>query len=763
MGCASSKDETELAQQVLGAKKAADTKAVRRLSALGMTEGEVWVTRQTGDIRKVFKFGQQINKGQFGVIHVVTDAAGNKYACKQISKRKLTGPNSIRDIRREIEIMHHLRGHPSVITFHGVYEDISDVFLVMELCTGGDLFEKIEKMATVTERAAAAMFRELVECVAYCHTLGVMHRDLKPENFLVTDRTGDARIKLSDFGLSTFFREGQADFADVLGSAYYMAPEVLERSYGKSCDVWSLGVILHVLLSGAPPFAGATDAEIMKAVRSRELDLTAKPWPSISRHARHLVSRMLEKDPEERIRLDQVLTHPWLRLDGTAPVRAVPTGVRDRIHHFRTLNLLKREARRVLATSLPPEEVAGLKLMFEALDTDADGLVSLEDLVAGLARKGEVLGGEEAAALLRSMDINGDGFIDYREFVAATYTLSKLQQSDVLLRTFRHFDLDGDGYISKEELAAALAKLPAAASSAASARESVSGLLAEADLDKDGRLNYREFCTMLLAAPGLEAGTDADASAAEVEAALRLSGIDLDSAMLPGTVNGAAAALPASASAAAAAAAISRPGSHSPNDTAWDPSVGSGKRTSTGGGVRTSIGGGVRTSIGGGAQTSIGGGVRSSIGGRPQQPSPQRSGSLAAAPPYSAQRTSRSQQPSPMVGAQRLSPSHSQSQSQQLQQLRELQQQQSRKQQQQPAVWADDVSETGPLDSEDEEILAAARRPPQGQAPPSQSHRASLQGHAPPAASGSGLSEERSVRGGVPRGGFRAAGEQEAG
>ncbi|GLI60831.1 hypothetical protein VaNZ11_002944 [Volvox africanus] len=508
-------EESELAKQVLGTTKA-DAKTVRRLSALGIQEGEVWITRQTSDIRKVFKFGAQINKGQFGTIHVVTNSAGDKFACKQISKRKLTGPNAIRDVRREIEIMHHLRGHPNVITFHGAYEDANEVYMVMELCTGGDLFERIEKITTITERAAASLFRDLVETVSYCHTLGVVHRDLKPENFLITDRGPNSRIKLADFGLSCFYQEGQEEMHDVVGSAYYMAPEVIQRQYGGACDTWSLGVILHILLCGAPPFTGSTDADILRAVRTQEVDLTVSPWPSVSRHARHLVSKMLEKDQDKRIRLDQVMSHPWLRPDGTAPPRALQGSLRDRISQFRTLNMFKREARRVLAAALPPEEVSGLKLLFENLDTDHDGMLSLDELRDGLARgcRGELLEDADVKELLKAADLNCDGFLDYREFVAATYSLSRMQRNQVLLKAFRHFDLDGDGYITREELSAVLSAVPLSSpifggpGSPGTVRvtDSVTQLVAEADLDADGRVNYQEFCTMVLTAGGVGDG-----------------------------------------------------------------------------------------------------------------------------------------------------------------------------------------------------------------------------------------------------------------
>ncbi|KAM0895597.1 hypothetical protein ACQ4PT_023738 [Festuca glaucescens] len=149
---------------------------------------------------------------------------------------------------------------------------------------------------TTPERAAAALCREVVNVVHSCHSMGVMHRDLKPENFLFLNKREDSPLKATDFGLSVFFKPGE-QFKDLVGSAYYVAPEVLKRRYGAEADIWSAGVILYILLSGVPPFWAENEDGIFDAVLKGYIDFSSEPWPSISNAAKDLVKRMLRQDP----------------------------------------------------------------------------------------------------------------------------------------------------------------------------------------------------------------------------------------------------------------------------------------------------------------------------------------------------------------------------------------------------------------------------------------------------------------------------------
>lgn len=161
------------------------------------------------DVKAHYTLGKELGRGQFGVTFLCTEkATGHQYACKSISKKKLVTKSDKADMRREIQIMQHLSGQPNIVAFKGAYEDKNSVYLVMELCGGGELFDRIIAKGHYTERAAASMCRAIVNVVHVCHFMGVMHRDLKPENFLLSDKSENAALKATDFGLSMFIEKG---------------------------------------------------------------------------------------------------------------------------------------------------------------------------------------------------------------------------------------------------------------------------------------------------------------------------------------------------------------------------------------------------------------------------------------------------------------------------------------------------------------------------------------------------------------------------
>lgn len=156
-----------------------------------------------------FSLGEKLGEGQFGTAYLCADKATHKiYACKSIPKRKLHSQEDVEEVRREIQIMHHLSEHPNVVQIKGTYEDSTSVHIVMELCGGGELFDRIIKKGRFSEREAAKQIKMIVRAVEACHSAGVMHRDLKPENFLFVNPDDDAELKVIDFGLSVFFKPG---------------------------------------------------------------------------------------------------------------------------------------------------------------------------------------------------------------------------------------------------------------------------------------------------------------------------------------------------------------------------------------------------------------------------------------------------------------------------------------------------------------------------------------------------------------------------
>lgn len=469
-------------------KKAKKQPHLKRVDSAGLRT-QVLQTR-TGNFKEFFTLGKKLGQGQFGTTYLcVEKATGIEYACKTIAKRKLITHEDVEDVRREIQIMHHLKGHPNVISIKEAYEDPMAVHVVMEICAGGELFDRIIKRGHYSERKAAELTRTIVGVVETCHSLGVMHRDLKPENFLFVNNQEDSLLKTIDFGLSIFFKPGER-FSDVVGSPYYVAPEVLRKLYGPEADVWSAGVILYILLSGVPPFWAESEQGIFEQVLHGDLDFTSDPWPSISESAKDLVTKMLVRDPRRRPTAHDVLCHPWVQIDGVAPDKPLDSAVLSRLKQFSAMNKLKKMALKVIAESLSEEEIAGLKEMFKMIDTDNSGQITYDELKAGLKRVGANLKENEIYDLMHAADIDNSGTIDYGEFIAATLHLNKIEREDHLFAAFSYFDKDGSGFITADEIQKACEEFGI---------EDVrlEDLIQEVDQDNDGTIDYNEFVAMM--------------------------------------------------------------------------------------------------------------------------------------------------------------------------------------------------------------------------------------------------------------------------
>lgn len=449
------------------------------------------LNRPMEDVRAIYSMGRELGRGQFGVTHLCTNKkTGELLACKSIAKRKLANKEDVEDVRREVQIMHHLTGQPNIVELKGAYEDKYSVHLVMELCAGGELFDRIISKGKYTERAAASLFRTIVQVIQTCHSLGVMHRDLKPENFLFLSKDEDSPLKTTDFGLSVFFKPGET-FRDIVGSAYYVAPEVLRQNYGPEADLWSAGVLLYILLSGVPPFWAETEKGIFNEILEGNVDLSSDPWPSISSGAKDLVRKMLKKDVKERLTAHAVLNHSWIRVDGEAPDKPLDIAVLSRMKQFRAMNKLKKLALKVIADRLTEEEIRGLKEMFRNMDTDNSGTITYEELKEGLAKQGANLTESEVRQLMEAADVDGNGSIDYTEFITATMHMNKIDKDEHLFSAFQYFDKDSSGFITRDELKDALTKHNMGDAT------TIAEIIAEVDSDNDGRINYEEFVAMM--------------------------------------------------------------------------------------------------------------------------------------------------------------------------------------------------------------------------------------------------------------------------
>ncbi|KAG2327316.1 hypothetical protein Bca4012_036318 [Brassica carinata] len=447
------------------------------------------------DFHEKYSIGKLLGHGQFGYTYVAIDKAnGDRVAVKRLDKSKMVLPIAVEDVKREVEILKALSGHENVVQFYNAFDDDDYVYIVMELCEGGELLDRIlsKKDSRYSEKDAAVVVRQMLKVAGECHLHGLVHRDMKPENFLFKSARLDSPLKATDFGLSDFIKPGKR-FHDIVGSAYYVAPEVLKRRSGPESDVWSIGVITYILLCGRRPFWDRTEDGIFKEVLRNKPDFRRKPWSTISDSAKDFVKKLLVKDPRARLTAAQALSHAWVREGGNATDIPVDISVLNNLRQFVRYSRLKQFALRALASTLDEAEISDLRDQFDAIDVDKNGVISLEEMRQALAKDLPwKLKDSRVAEILQAIDSNTDGLVDFTEFVAAALHVHQLEEHDSekwQLRSraaFEKFDIDKDGYITPEELRMHTGL-----------RGSIDPLLDEADIDRDGKISLHEFRRLL--------------------------------------------------------------------------------------------------------------------------------------------------------------------------------------------------------------------------------------------------------------------------
>nr|UOI39539.1 calcium-dependent protein kinase [Betula platyphylla]UVJ47678.1 calcium-dependent protein kinase 28 [Betula platyphylla] len=508
------KESTKPQTKIIAAKKQEpstdqqQSKANERKSHQLRTKDKPATRRQTGaipcgkrtdfgyhkDFTSRYTIGKLLGHGQFGYTYVATDkASGDRVAVKRIEKNKMVLPIAVEDVKREVKILQALTGHENVVQFYNAFEDDSYVYIVMELCEGGELLDRIlaKKDSRYTEKDAAVVVRQMLKVAAKCHLHGLVHRDMKPENFLFKSSREDSPLKATDFGLSDFIRR---KFRDIVGSAYYVAPEVLRRKSGPESDVWSIGVITYILLCGRRPFWDKTEDGIFKEVLKNKPDFRRKPWSSISNSAKDFVKKLLVKDPRARLTAAQALSHHWVREGGNASEIPIDISVLSNMRQFVRYSRLKQFALRALASTLDEAELSDLKDQFDAIDVDKNGSISLDEMRQALAKDLPwKLKDSRVSEILHAIDSNTDGLVDFTEFVAATLHVHQMEEHDSekwqqrSQAAFDKFDIDKDGFITPEEL-----RLHTGLRGSV-----IDPLLEEVDIDQDGKISLSEFRRLL--------------------------------------------------------------------------------------------------------------------------------------------------------------------------------------------------------------------------------------------------------------------------
>ncbi|KAF4095242.1 death-associated protein kinase 2 isoform X1 [Onychostoma macrolepis] len=268
-------------------------------------------------VEDFYDIGEELGSGQFAIVKRCTEkSTGVEYAAKFIKKRQSRASRrGVRreEIEREVDILQELQ-HPNIITLHDVYENRTDVVLILELVSGGELFDFLAQKESLSEEEATEFIKQILNGVQYLHSKKIAHFDLKPENVMLLDNNIQLpRIKLIDFGLAHRIREG-VEFKNIFGTPEFVAPEIVNyEQLGLEADMWTIGVITYILLSGASPFLGDSKQETLANISAVSFEFDEEFFGNTSELAKSFIRQLLVKDTRKRLKIQDALNHPWIK------------------------------------------------------------------------------------------------------------------------------------------------------------------------------------------------------------------------------------------------------------------------------------------------------------------------------------------------------------------------------------------------------------------------------------------------------------------
>ncbi|ORM39641.1 Calcium-dependent protein kinase 4 [Babesia sp. Xinjiang] len=473
-----------------------------RSNSLRATPG-MFVTCASGTFRENYKAIKLLGKGSFGeVLLCLNRTTGQQYAVKVIIKTSVKRNKDHESLLREVNVLKSL-DHPNIMKIFEFYEDDKYYYFVTELYTGGELFDEIVSRKCFSENDAAKIIKQVLSGINYMHKQKVVHRDLKPENLLLESKSPNANIKIIDFGLSTHC-DVNSKMKDKIGTAYYIAPDVLKGVYDSKCDIWSVGVILYILLCGFPPFNGANESEIIKKVQTGKYTFDMPQWRKVSESAKDLIARMITYNPAKRISAAEALEHHWLTYmtkDHTVDLPSLELSINNMKNFYYTQKLSQAALLYIGSKLITKEESNYLTGIFSKMDKNGDGQLDRAELIEGFSEYLRLKGSpseeseratveEQVDQILQEIDFDKNGYIDYSEFLTVAMDRRSIMQQDRLEKAFKLFDADGSGTISSTELG----KLFGVADVS---EEDWQRVLHEVDTNNDGLIDFEEFQAML--------------------------------------------------------------------------------------------------------------------------------------------------------------------------------------------------------------------------------------------------------------------------
>lgn len=391
-----------------------------------------------------------IGEGSFGKVYLVKSKQfeSKKFAMKVIKLEFIEYIDSL----KEINVLKTL-DHINIIKIYEYFHDTFYIYIISELCTGGELFSKLKSLGNFDEKSTKVIMKQVLSAVFYCHSKNIIHRDLKPQNILIED-LDELWVKIIDFGTCEIFNKHLPP--ECTGTLFYMAPEIVNmEKYNEKCDLWSCGVIMYYLLSGQLPFKGINEKEVVENIKKAHPSFEDEIWFGISDEARDLISKMLIKVPKKRISAEDALKHPFLKMDieDKNASKLSLHKICDKVENFKYEKLMQNMVMAYIVRSISKsKEFYKLKNTFNSLDRNFDGRLSKEEIIEEFKKIMTEEKALESVTKFFNYVNNEDKYISYEEFLRATIDRNILLSKKNLISTFTIFDINKDGKICVNDL-----------------------------------------------------------------------------------------------------------------------------------------------------------------------------------------------------------------------------------------------------------------------------------------------------------------------
>lgn len=429
---------------------------------------------------------EPIASANFGEVYKTLYIPTNTLRCLKIYSKEKIKQTSQNNFEEEIELIRKF-DHPNIYKIYEFFQDSKNFYLISEFLAGGELFDFITSGNNYNETTVCIIMEQVLSAVNYLHKHGILHRDLKPENIMLAQKEDIYSIKLIDFGTSIKFKRNQK-LSTVIGTCYYIAPEMLNGEYDERIDTWACGVIMYVLMVGYAPFNGKSEAEIFQSILHTPLHFDRHDWRMVTQNAIDLLEKILQKDPNARISLRDIFRHEWFKSNFILENEYDNKELLKRLKTFNSNTKLENAIRIFLIQCFDMNnEKARMVKFFKEADRDHDGMLDMRELKA-ICKKSKFF--FDAETFMAHADVNCDGKINYSEFLMAAIDFKRQNDKQVIIELFKTIDEDGSGCISRDELGKFL--------NLKADDPLINDIFEEADINNDNKLTIDEFLTDLV-------------------------------------------------------------------------------------------------------------------------------------------------------------------------------------------------------------------------------------------------------------------------